>query len=69
MSMAMVAGGAAFMYDTYHKAILNGVLLAFHVLTFGDLVWNKWFSAEASGFRIGNCVMCAVCGVMVAGVH
>lgn len=53
MAMALVAGGAAFRYDTKHKAILNGVLLLFHIFCVGDLFWNKWGSAETSGFRVG----------------
>ncbi len=61
LAMGMVSAGAAFRYDTKHKAILNGVLLLFHAVTFGDLVWSKWYSAEASGFRIGESVfLCRV---------
>jgi hypothetical protein len=59
--MGLVAGAAAFRYDTFHKAMLNGVLLLFHAATFADLVYNKWFSAEASGFKIGACVCLGLC--------
>ena len=54
LAMGLVAGGAAFRYDTKHKAILNGVLLLFHALCIGDFFWGRgWASAETSGFRIG----------------
>lgn len=53
--MGLVVGGAAFCYDTKHKAILNAVMLLFHVMCIGDFFWGRgWASAETSGFRIGK---------------
>ncbi len=50
-AMALAAGGAAIGYDTKHKAMLNSVLLAFHLLVLADMVHSGWGGTKASGFQ------------------
>ena len=53
LTIGLAAGGAAFMYDFKHKAILNTVLMLFHVMTMGDMFYNNWGwrDTKASGFQ------------------
>jgi len=48
LAIGLAAGGAAFKYSTKDKVILNSVVLAFHVMTLSDMVYNKWY--KDSGF-------------------